>query len=50
MKNNLISLKLFPSTAKHRICSLMPEVAACLNNGIWTMQAEQKLLERYRLS
>jgi hypothetical protein len=28
----------------------MPEVAACLNNGIWTMQAEQKLLEKYAAS
>jgi L-sorbose 1-phosphate reductase len=27
----------------------MPDVAACLNNGIWTAQAEQKLLERYRV-
>jgi threonine dehydrogenase-like Zn-dependent dehydrogenase len=26
----------------------MPEVAQCLNNGIWTKQAEQKLLEKYR--
>jgi hypothetical protein len=25
----------------------MPEVAACLNNGQWTAQAEQKLLELY---
>jgi hypothetical protein len=25
----------------------LPEVAACLSNGIWTAQAEQKLLERY---
>jgi threonine dehydrogenase-like Zn-dependent dehydrogenase len=28
----------------------MPEVAACLNNGLWTAQAEQKLLERYHSS
>jgi threonine dehydrogenase-like Zn-dependent dehydrogenase len=27
----------------------MPDVAACLNNGIWTAEAEQKLLERYRV-
>ena len=26
----------------------MPEVAECLNNGLWTKRAEQKLLERYR--
>jgi D-arabinose 1-dehydrogenase-like Zn-dependent alcohol dehydrogenase len=25
----------------------MPEVAASLNNGLWTQQAEQKLLNRY---
>ncbi len=25
----------------------MPEVAAMLNNGLWTKQAEQKLLEKY---
>jgi threonine dehydrogenase-like Zn-dependent dehydrogenase len=25
----------------------MPEVAQCLDNGIWTKQAEQKLLEKY---
>jgi len=25
----------------------MPEVAACLNDGLWTKQAEQKLLEMY---
>jgi L-sorbose 1-phosphate reductase len=33
-----------------KLADKMPEVAACLNNGIWTAQAEQKLLERYRLS
>ena len=26
----------------------MPEVAECLNNGLWTREAEQALLERYR--
>ena len=26
----------------------MPEVAKCLNDGLWTKQAEQKLLEMYR--
>jgi hypothetical protein len=26
----------------------MPEVAACLNNGLWTKQAEQKLLQKYQ--
>jgi hypothetical protein len=25
----------------------MPEVAQCLNDGLWTRQAEQKLLEIY---
>ena len=25
----------------------MPDVAECLNNGLWTKQAEQKLLEKY---
>jgi L-sorbose 1-phosphate reductase len=25
----------------------MPDVAACLNDGLWTKQAEQKLLENY---
>ena len=25
----------------------MPDVAECLNNGLWTKQAEQKLLENY---
>ena len=28
----------------------MPEVAACLNNGLWTLQAEQKLLERFAVN
>jgi threonine dehydrogenase-like Zn-dependent dehydrogenase len=26
----------------------MPEVAQCLNDGLWTKQAEQKLLEKYK--
>ncbi|MHC4627935.1 MAG: alcohol dehydrogenase catalytic domain-containing protein, partial [Planctomycetota bacterium] len=26
----------------------MPQVAACLNDGLWTKQAEQKLLEMYQ--
>jgi threonine dehydrogenase-like Zn-dependent dehydrogenase len=26
----------------------IPEVADCLNNGLWTKQAEQKLLEKYQ--
>jgi L-sorbose 1-phosphate reductase len=25
----------------------LPDIAACLNNGIWTAQAEQKLLEKF---
>ena len=28
----------------------MPEVAACLNNGLWTLPAEQKLLERFAVN
>jgi threonine dehydrogenase-like Zn-dependent dehydrogenase len=28
----------------------MPQVAECLNDGLWTKQAEQKLLERYKNS
>jgi threonine dehydrogenase-like Zn-dependent dehydrogenase len=30
-----------------KLADKMPDVAACLNNGLWTAQAEQKLLERY---
>jgi len=30
-----------------KLADKMPDVAACLNNGLWTPQAEQKLLERY---
>jgi hypothetical protein len=30
-----------------KLADKMPEVDACLNNGLWTAQAEQKLLERY---
>ncbi len=26
----------------------MPEVAACLHNGLWTKQAEQRLLQKYQ--
>jgi len=25
----------------------MPDVAACLNNGLWTLEAEKKLVEKY---
>ena len=28
----------------------MPQIAACLNNGLWTKEAEQKLLEMYQNS
>lgn len=31
-----------------KLTEKMPDVAACLNNGFWTLQAEQKLLESYR--
>jgi threonine dehydrogenase-like Zn-dependent dehydrogenase len=27
----------------------MPDVAECLNDGLWTKQAEQKLLEKYKV-
>jgi hypothetical protein len=30
-----------------KLSDKMPEVAACLNNGPWTAQAEQQLLKRY---
>ncbi|MGD0596601.1 MAG: alcohol dehydrogenase catalytic domain-containing protein [Sedimentisphaerales bacterium] len=33
-----------------KLADKLPEVAACLSNGIWTAQAEQKLLERYAAS
>ena len=33
-----------------KLADKLPDVAACLNNGIWTMQAEQKLLEKYAAS
>jgi threonine dehydrogenase-like Zn-dependent dehydrogenase len=33
-----------------KLADKMPDVAACLSNGLWTAQAEQKLLERYRSS
>jgi threonine dehydrogenase-like Zn-dependent dehydrogenase len=36
-----------PLTMIAKMADKMPEVAACLNTGIWTAQAEQKLLERY---
>ena len=31
-----------------RMKQQMPDVAECLNNGLWTKQAEQKLLEKYK--
>lgn len=36
-----------PLTMIAKMTDKLPDVAACLNNGIWTAQAEQKLLERY---
>jgi hypothetical protein len=33
-----------------KLADKMPDVAACLNNGLWTAQAEQKLLERYPIN
>ena len=31
-----------------KLSEKMPEVAECLNNGLWTKQAERKLLEKYQ--
>jgi threonine dehydrogenase-like Zn-dependent dehydrogenase len=39
-----------PLTPLTKLGDKMPEVAACLNNGLWTAQAEQKLLERYAVN
>jgi len=36
--------------ALEELTEKMPEVAACLNNGLWTKQAEDKLLEMYHSS
>jgi threonine dehydrogenase-like Zn-dependent dehydrogenase len=36
-----------PLTMIAKMTEKFPDVAACLDNGIWTAQAEQKLLERY---
>ena len=36
-----------PLTMIAKMTEKLPDVAACLSNGIWTAQAEQKLLERY---
>jgi threonine dehydrogenase-like Zn-dependent dehydrogenase len=33
-----------------KLADKMPDVSACLNNGLWTAQAEQKLLERYPIN
>jgi threonine dehydrogenase-like Zn-dependent dehydrogenase len=37
-----------PLTSLAKLPDKMPDVAACLNNGLWTPQAESKLLEHYR--
>jgi threonine dehydrogenase-like Zn-dependent dehydrogenase len=39
-----------PLTTIAKMTEKLPDVAACLDNGIWTAQAEQKLLELYLLS
>ncbi len=39
-----------PLTMIAKMTEKFPEVAVCLDNGIWTAQAEQKLLERYTAS
>lgn len=36
-----------PLTPLDKLAETMPEVAACLAGGLWTKQAEQKLLEKY---
>jgi len=36
-----------PLTMIAKMTEKLPDVAACLDNGIWTDRAEQKLLERY---
>ncbi len=36
-----------PLTPLTKLAEQIPDVAACLNNGLWTIQAEQKLLEMY---
>jgi len=35
-------------TTLEKLAETMPDVAACLNDGLWTTQAEQKLLEKYQ--
>ena len=32
-------------TQLHELKDALPEVAACLNDGLWTTEAERKLLE-----
>ncbi len=39
-----------PLVPLEKLNEKMPEVAGCLNNGLWTSQAEQKLLEMYQNS
>jgi len=41
------SCKGLPLTLLSKLPEKIPDVAACLNNGIWTAQAEQKLLEKF---
>ncbi len=37
-----------PLTPLDKLAETMPEVAACLADGLWTKQAEHKLLDKYR--
>jgi len=39
-----------PLVPLEKLNKKMPEVAGCLNNGLWTREAEQKLLEMYQNS
>ena len=40
--------KNLPLTPLKQLNEKMPKVAACLNNGLWTNQAEQMLLQNYQ--
>jgi threonine dehydrogenase-like Zn-dependent dehydrogenase len=35
-------------TPLEKLAKTMPDVAACLNDGLWTTQAERKLLKKYQ--
>jgi len=42
--------KNLPLVPLEKLSKKMPELAGCLNNGLWTREAEQKLLEMYQNS